>query len=74
MNDGLPIEILFYILIGVFFIAFWITAFVILYHLTRFGVGVQPKRVAATFLLGALTLFCISIFLIARLDLSNILS
>lgn len=74
MNAGMPIEIFFYILVVILYITFWVMAFVILYHLTRFGVGVQPKKVAATFLLGAVTLFCASIFLLASLDISTLLS
>ena len=50
--------------------AFWIAVFTILYHLTRFGVGVQPKRLAAGFLLGALALFCTALILFIKLDLT----
>lgn len=74
MNEGLPIEILFYLLVGVLFLGFWVMSFVILYHLTRFGVGVQPKRVAVTFLLGAVTLFCLCVTLLIKLDVSTLLS
>lgn len=49
---------------------FWSVAFIILYHLTRFGVGIQPKRFAAVFLFGAVALFGISLVLFARLDLA----
>jgi hypothetical protein len=38
------------------FVVFWLMAFFILYHLTRFGVGVFPKRLAALFLGGAVVL------------------
>lgn len=55
-------------------IAYWIAVFVILYHLTRFGVGVQPKRLAAGFLLGALALFCTALILFIKLDISALVS
>ncbi|MBX4181681.1 hypothetical protein KW807_02345 [Candidatus Parcubacteria bacterium] len=63
-------EVAFNILIGLIYLAFWGVAFLILYHLTRFGVGVQPKRLAAAFFLGAIILFGTSLILFANLDLS----
>ena len=54
--------------------AFWIAVFTILYHLTRFGVGVQPKRLAAGFLVGALILFSASLILFIKLDFTTLLS
>ena len=51
------------ILVGIIFFVFWLTAFVILYHLTRFGVGTMPKKLAALFLTGSVTLFSISVIL-----------
>jgi len=56
------------------FVVFWGAAFAILYHLTRFGVGVQPKRFAAIFLVGAVVLFGISAILFANLDLTSLIS
>lgn len=52
--------------------AYWIFNFVIIYHLLRFGVGVQPKRFAAIFLLGSTFLFFLSAKLWNRLDLQPI--
>lgn len=52
--------------------AYWIFNFVIIYHLLRFGVGVQPKRFAAIFLLGSIFLFFLSAKLWNRLDLQPI--
>jgi hypothetical protein len=55
------------------FLAFWITTFFILYHLTRFGVGVFPKRLSALFLAGAALLSVAAFFSYAALDLSTLL-
>ena len=54
-------------------VLYWVVAFLILYHLTRFGVGVQPKRFAATFFIGSVILFTLVVITLARLDL-NILT
>jgi hypothetical protein len=70
MAEGLTFEIFLNIFIGFLFFIFWITVFVILYHLTRFGVGVTPKRLAAAFLFGAVILFCTSLVLFVTIDLS----
>ena len=48
--------------------------FIVIYHLTRFGIGVQPKKFAAVFLLGAIVLFFISSVLFASLDLNYLKS
>jgi len=41
----------------VLLIVFWIHAFVILYHLIRFGVGPIPKQVSLIFFIGSFILF-----------------
>jgi len=53
-------------------VLYWTFNFIILYHLTRFGVGVQPKKMAAVFLLGSVVLFSVSILLFTSLDLSHL--
>lgn len=55
------------------YIIFWGMSFAIIYHLTRFGIGVQPKRLAAAFMLGAILLFSGSLFLFFNLDLASLL-
>lgn len=55
------------------YIIFWGMSFAIIYHLTRFGIGVQPKRLAAAFMLGAILLFSGSLFLFFRLDLTELI-
>jgi len=52
--------------LGVFLI-FWITSFVILYHLVRFGIGTLPKKLGAVFLIGSVLLFTLT--LVAYLNL-----
>jgi hypothetical protein len=41
-------------------LVYWTGAFVILYHLIRFGVGDHPKKVAIVFLAGSLFLSIIT--------------
>lgn len=61
-------------LIGAFaFFLFWITAFIILYHLTRFGVGTMPKKMAALFLVGAVFLFGASVAIFSDVDVSSLM-
>ena len=73
MSEAIPLGIIFNLFIFLLYFLFWIAVFVILYHLTRFGVGVQPKRLAAAFLLGALVFFCTNIFLFANLNIADII-
>lgn len=47
---------------------YWFVAFIILYHLTRFGIGTQPKRFAATFLMGSVIIFAGTIIVLANID------
>lgn len=47
---------------------FWTMAFLVLYHLIRFGVSGQPKKIAATFLAGSLVLTIITVLLYMQVD------
>ncbi|OGE80648.1 MAG: hypothetical protein A2660_00995 [Candidatus Doudnabacteria bacterium RIFCSPHIGHO2_01_FULL_45_18] len=68
------LEIIFNVLvIGLLFV-YWAVAFIILYHLTRFGVGVQPKRFAAIFMLGSIILFTVTIILFMKIDINLLIS
>jgi hypothetical protein len=51
---------------------YWGLVFVILYHLTRFGIGTQPKRFAAVFLLGSVLIFGVFITSFANIDVTSI--
>ena len=69
-----PLEIIFNFIVIIGFLLYWGVAFIILYHLTRFGVGVQPKRFAIIFLFGSLILSGITIVLFTKVDISTFLS
>jgi hypothetical protein len=47
---------------------YWITSFIIFYHLIRFGVGTQPKMIAFLFLLGSIALFFGSVMCFSAVD------
>ena len=70
----LPLELIFNTFVGGIFLLYWVVVFITLYHLTRFGIGVQPKRFAAIFLLGAVVLFCASIFAYVNVDINLLLN
>ncbi len=50
---------------------YWVVSFITLYHLVRFGIGTQPKKIAATFLFGLVGLFFLSVFLFASIDMEK---
>lgn len=37
-------------------VAYWIGAFIILYHLIRFGIGSRPKMIAFIFFIGSVVI------------------
>jgi len=63
-----PLAIIFNILAALIFLIYWGATFIILYHLTRFGIGVQPKKFAAVFLFGSVVLSGAAIILFMNLD------
>ena len=69
----LPLEIIFNVLAAFVLLVYWVIIFIILYHLTRFGIGVQPKRFAAAFLLGSVVLSATAIILFLNIDISLLL-
>ncbi|MBX4189596.1 hypothetical protein KW785_03330 [Candidatus Parcubacteria bacterium] len=64
------------IIAGLAFLAltYWAFAYVLLYHLTRFGVGTLPKRIAAIFLLGSFILISVLMIALANINLPSILA
>mgnify|MGYP003394244684 FL=1 len=60
--------------VTVLLLVYWGVAFTILYHLTRFGVGVQPKRLAAIFLLGSVVLSAVVLILFSTIDIGSVIS
>lgn len=73
MISILPLKIIFDILAAGIFLIYWGVTFIILYHLTRFGIGVQPKRLAAVFLFGSVVLSAASLILFIGVDLNLII-
>lgn len=69
MDSTLPIQ---FILIILFSLFFWSFCFIIFYHLIRFGVGTQPKKLAAIFLIGSVVLYCITIILFISIDMNSL--
>lgn len=59
---------------GLGLLTYWLIAFVILYHLSRFGIGTQPKKFAAAFMFGSVVLSATSIVLYTRTDIASLLS
>ena len=68
------LEIIFNVLFIGLFVVYWAIAFVVLYHLTRFGVGTQPKRFAGIFMLGSVGLSAVAITLFIKLEVGAFLS
>lgn len=48
-------------------VAYWVLAYFLLYHLTRFGVGTEPKLVSFVFLLGSIALTIITIIIYVQM-------
>ena len=51
------------------FLVFWVQAFFIIYHLTRFGIGPRPKFMALLFFVGSILLFMGVIVSYQRVDM-----
>jgi len=73
MTFAFPLSIILNILASLIFLVYWIAAFIILYHLTRFGIGVQPKKFAAAFLFGSVVLSGTAIILFMNLNLNSLI-
>ncbi|MEO8637769.1 MAG: hypothetical protein ABI430_02620 [Candidatus Taylorbacteria bacterium] len=64
-----------YLLFGAFILLiYWGFAFTIIYHLTRFGIGVQPKRISAVYFLGTVMLFIFAALLSTTVNVSGLSS
>lgn len=53
-------------------VLYFIYTFIIVYHLTRFGIGVKPKLAAMIFFVGTLALLLIFFAVYASLDVQAI--
>lgn len=70
--DFISAKLIFLAIVLFLLLGYWIFNFIILYHLTRFGIGTQPKKLAAIFLLGSVTIFFVSILLFTQVDFGSI--
>ena len=48
-----------FIALALVILIFWVMAFIIIYHLIRFGVGRAPKIVALVFFIGSLVIMLV---------------
>ncbi|MBU3668769.1 MAG: hypothetical protein FGM57_02245 [Candidatus Taylorbacteria bacterium] len=71
MIEGVHIQQIAYIIFTFVILAYWTGAFVLLYHLIRFGVGMQPKKIAIIFFAGSLALSLIATLFFAQIALMN---
>ena len=74
MPVGFPVLAIIHVAFGLILFVYWILSFVILYHLTRFGIGTQPKKFAAIFLFGSVVIATAALVLFIRLDVNHLLS
>jgi len=72
MANFVSVKLIFATIVLLAVFLYWVFNFVTLYHLARFGIGTQPKKMAAVFLLGSITLFSISVLLFASLDINSL--
>jgi hypothetical protein len=68
----MDLPVLINLIAGVGFVFFWLVAFFIFYHLTRFGIGLLPKRIAALFIVGAVIFFSASLIAYFSLNLHHL--
>lgn len=68
-----PEIILNLVAIGILLV-YWGVVFVIFYHLARFGIGVQPKRLAVIFLFGSVILSGVAVILFMRINVNALVS
>jgi hypothetical protein len=66
----IPLSLIIIALVLLAVITYWAITFIIIYHLTRFGIGTQPKILASIFFFGSAFLSVVSIFLFFNIDVS----
>ena len=67
------LEIIFNTLAALALFIYWVVTFIIFYPLTRFGIGTQPKKFAAVFLLGSVVLTSVVIIFFINSDISSLI-
>lgn len=65
----IPLLSLLFFIGGIIF--YWITAFFILYHLIRFGIGTTPKKLSLVFLLTSVIITLIITFLFVQINVGS---
>ena len=60
------------ILLGLIFLVYWVQTFLIVYHLTRFGIGPAPKLFAMIFFVGSGILFMLAVGMYSRVHLGDV--
>jgi hypothetical protein len=55
-----------------FLLAYWVLAYILIYHMTRFGIGTLPKRVSAVFLLGSFLLIALVVSALASVNFDKL--
>lgn len=66
----IPLSYIIFAIVLLAVITYWTTTFIIIYHLTRFGIGTQPKILATIFFFGSAFLSLVSFFLFLNIDLN----
>jgi hypothetical protein len=64
---------IFFLVLFLAIAVYWIFVFTIFYHLTRFGIGTEPKKFAVLFLVGSVALFFLSFILFSTINYENII-
>ena len=70
----IPVYYIANVLVLLVYIFFWILSFIIFYHLTRFGIGILPKRFAAAFFAGSIGIFIISVLTYTKASIDPFLN
>ena len=55
-----------------FVFAYLIYSFVLVYHLTRFGIGTKPKKVALVYFIGSVLLLMVLFVLYIQIDIGEV--
>ena len=55
-----------------FVFAYLIYSFVLVYHLTRFGIGTKPKKVALVYFIGSILLLMVLFVLYIQIDIGEV--
>lgn len=71
-NNKIMLSYIPLVVIVILLLIYWIFAFIILYHLIRFGVGSMPKLSALIYFIGSLVLFFVVVIAYARVNATGL--